>query len=343
MKLATLRNGSRDGQLVVVDRVLAYCVSATQIAPTLQFALDHWSDCEPQLQTLSEALNVGRAEGAMRFDPHGAAAPLPRAYQWADGSAYLSHAELVRQARGVEMPQNLYHEPLLYQGGSDVLSGPHDDILAADEAWGIDLEAELAVVTDDVPMGTLADDAVKHIRLLMLVNDVSLRNVMRPELLKGFGFYQSKPATAFSPVAITPDEAGDAWDGRKLALPVSSHVNDKLLGRPHAGNDLSFDFPALIAHAAMTRDLAAGTIIGSGTIANRDRAVGSSCLQERRMLETIAGGAPTTPFLAFGDTVRIDVADAQGASLFGAIEQTVVKYTGPTAPRPQMAFAVSNA
>lgn len=337
MKLATLRNGGRDGRLVVVDRAMARCAPATDIAPTLQFALDDWARCEPRLQALSEALNAGRAEGATAFDPRTAAAPLPRAYQWADGSAYLSHAELVRQARGAEMPQNLYHEPLLYQGGSDVLSGPHDDILAADEAWGIDLEAELAVITDDVPMGASADDAAEHIKLLMLVNDVSLRNVMRPELLKGFGFYQSKPATAFSPVAITPDEAGAAWDGRKLALPVISHVNGQLLGRPHAGQDLSFDFPTLIAHAALTRDLAAGTIIGSGTIANRDRSVGSSCLQERRMLETIAGGAPATPFLAFGDTVRIEVLDARGASLFGVIEQTVVEYEGPTAPRRQTA------
>jgi fumarylacetoacetate (FAA) hydrolase len=232
------------------------------------------------------------------------------------------------------MPENLYHEPLLYQGGSDVLSGPRDPILAADDAWGIDLEAEIGVITDDVPMGTSAEDAASHIKLVVLINDVSLRNIMRPELQKGFGFYQSKPATSFAPVAVTPDELGEAWDGRRLGLPVISHVNGELLGQPDAGADLYFDFPTLIAHAALTRSLGAGTIIGSGTIANRDRSVGSSCLAERRMLEVLEAGTAKTPFLTFGDRVRIEVLDADGNTVFGAIDQEVVKYEGPSVRAP---------
>jgi fumarylacetoacetate (FAA) hydrolase len=336
MKVASLKERGRDGTLVVVSRDLTKFVRVPKIASTLQHALDNWDHVEGKLREVYERLNSPEIPEAERFDPFQAAAPLPRAYHWCDGSAYLSHAELVRKARGADMPENLYHDPLLYQGGSDVLSGPHDPILAADDAWGIDLEAEIAVITDDVPMGVSAADAGAHIKLVMLVNDVSLRNVMRPELLKGFGFYQSKPATAFSPVAVTPDDLGPAWDGRKLALPVISYVNSELLGRPDAGNDLYFDFPTLIAHAATTRDLGAGTIVGSGTIANRDRSVGSSCLAERRMLETIESGAAKTPFLTFGDTVRIEVLDAEGKSVFGAIEQTVVKYEGPSSRARQV-------
>ena len=270
---------------------------------------------------------------AFRFDSAAAASPLPRAYQWADGSAYLYHAELVRKARKAEMPQSLYSDPLMYQGGSDSFIGPRDDIIAADESWGIDLEAEVAVITDDVPMGITVAQAASHIKLIMLVNDVSLRNLIPGELAKGFGFFHAKPATSFSPVAVTPDELGAAWDGRTVHLPLVSHLNSKLLGRPNAGTDMNFDFPTLIAHAARTRELEAGTIIGSGTVSNRDPAAGSSCLAERRMIETIENGQPETPFLKFGDRVRIEMLDGAGNSIFGAIEQTVVKYTPPTGIR----------
>ena len=326
MKLASLKAGGRDGTLVVVDRDLRRAVAVPDIARTLQAALDDWARCAPRLAAVSERLAAGEAKEAVSFDPAAAASPLPRAYQWVDGSAYLHHAELVRKARKAEMPQSLYGDPLMYQGGSDSFIGPRDDILAADEAWGIDLEAEVAVVTDDVAMGTGADEAAGHIKLVMLVNDVSLRNLIPGELAKGFGFFQAKPATAFSPVAATPDELGAAWDGRTVHLPLVSHLNDKLLGRPNAGTDMNFDFPTLIAHAARTRALEAGTIIGSGTVSNRDPDAGSSCLAERRMIETIADGKPTTPFLKFGDRVRIEMLDAAGLSIFGAIEQKVVKY-----------------
>ncbi len=252
---------------------------------------------------------------------------MPRAYQWADGSAYLHHAELVRKARKAEMPESLYRDPLMYQGGSDSFIGPSDDILAAEEAWGIDFEEEVAVVTDDVPMGIDAAAAAAHIKLIMLVNDVSLRNLIPGELAKGFGFFQSKPATAFSPVAATPDELGAAWDGRKLHLPLVCHVNGREFGRPDAGADMNFDFPMLIAHAARTRMLAAGTIIGSGTVSNRNpHEIGSCCIAERRMIETIEKGSAETPFLRFGDRVRIEMLDADGASVFGAIDQKVAPY-----------------
>ncbi len=326
MKLATLKKGGRDGTLIVVSRDLK--TAATADVATLQAALDNWSASKPRLQAIYDKLNAGNQPGAFPFDVNSAAAPLPRAYQWCDGSAYLSHAELVRKARGAQMPEILYREPLLYQGGSDVLIGATEDIVAADTAWGIDLEAEIAIVTDDVPMGIAAADADKHIVLLMLVNDTSLRNVMRPELEKGFGFYQSKPATAFSPVAVTPDELGAAWDGKTIDLPLHSFVNEKLLGSPHAGKDMNFSFPDLIAHAARTRFLAAGTIIGSGTVSNRDMSVGSSCLAERRMLEQLESGAPKTQFLQFGDRVKIEMRDAKGQSIFGAIDQKVVRYQG---------------
>jgi fumarylacetoacetate (FAA) hydrolase len=326
MKLASLKSGGRDGTLIVVSRDLSRAVAVPEIAPSLQAALDGWAACAGKLGAVSDALNDGAIKAAFAFDPAVVASPLPRAYQWADGSAYLYHAELVRKARKAELPPSFYSDPLMYQGGSDSFIGPCDDILAADEAWGIDLEAEVAVITDDVPMGVTPDEAARHIKLVMLVNDVSLRNLIPGELAKGFGFVQSKPATAFSPVAVTPDELGAAWDGRKLHLPLISRLNETLLGRPDAGQDMNFDFPTLIAHAARTRELEAGSIVGSGTVSNRDATVGSSCLAERRMIETIAQGQPETPFLRFGDRVRIEMRDGAGHSIFGAIDQRVVKY-----------------
>lgn len=328
MKLATLKNGTRDGVLVIVDRTLARCVPAGA-ATTMQQLLDRWDELTPAVQAQSDALNAGRLPDATPFDAAQAMAPLPRAYQWCDGSAYLSHAELVRKARKAEMPQFLYHDPMMYQGASDTFLGARDPIEIEDQSWGIDLEGEIAIVTSDVPMGVSAQDARQHIRLLMTVNDVSLRNLIPHELSKGFGFFHSKPSTAFSPVAVTPDELGTAWDGAKVSLPLVSVVNGQELGHPNAGVDLDFDFPALIAHAAKSRRLAAGTVIGSGTVSNRDLSVGSSCLAEKRMLEVIADGKPSTPFLRFDDRVEIDMCDASGQSVFGRIEQQVVKYTPP--------------
>ena len=328
MKLASLKHG-RDGRLIVVSRDLARAALVPQIAPTLQCALDNWTTCEPALAKIAAALDAGQAGDAFAFDPAQCAAPLPRAYQWCEASAYVVHVELVRKARGADLPASFWTDPLMYQGGSDDFIGAHDDILAADEAWGIDYEAEIAVITDDVPMGTTPELAAHHIKLVALLNDVSLRNLIPGELAKGFGFFQSKPATAFAPVMVTPDELGSAWDGAKLHLPVVSAVNGREVGRPNAGIDMTFGFPQLIAHAAKTRNLRAGAIIGSGTVANHDRTTGSSCLAEVRSLETIAGGKPVTPFLHFGDTVRIDVADASGHSIFGAIDQRVARYTGP--------------
>lgn len=325
MKLATIDNGTRDGKLVVVSHNLQHYVIADDIAPTLQYALDHWSTLAPQLNALADQLNTGKIAPTGDFNDVTVSAPLPRAYQWCDGSAYLSHAELVRKARGAEMPEVLYREPLLYQGGSDILIGAKDDIVLGDYAWGLDLEAEIGVITDDVPMGTTVEEAAQHIKLVVLINDVSLRHVMKPELLKGFGFYQSKPATAFSPVAVTPESLGEAWKGSYLELPVSSYVNGEHLGSPNAGVDLNFNFSQIIAHAAKTRDLAAGTIIGSGTVSNRNhQEVGSSCLQETRMLEIIETGEAKTPFLNVDDQVKIEVIDAQGQNVFGSIEQKVV-------------------
>lgn len=326
MKLSSLRSSSRDGELVLVSRDLSRALRVGDIAATLQAALDDWSAVEPRLRERAAALEAGAVKGEFAFDPTAAAAPLPRAYQWCDGSVYLSHAELVRQARGAEMPKSLYHDPLVYQGGSDQMIGARDPIVVADEAWGIDLEAEIAVITDDVPMGVKAEAASGRILLVTIVNDVSLRNLIPAELAKGFGFFQSKPATAFAPVVATPDELGDAWDGRKLSLPLRSWVNGRLLGEPNAGEDMNFDFATLIEHATKSRSLGAGTIVGSGTVSNRDRAVGSSCLAEVRMLETIASGEPETEFLRFGDSVKIDMTDANGNTIFGAIEQTVVRY-----------------
>ncbi|MEO1247251.1 MAG: fumarylacetoacetate hydrolase family protein [Pseudomonadota bacterium] len=334
MKLASLKSG-RDGDLVVVSRDLKRYLPAGMAAPTLQTLLDNWELLAPEVEKLEADLEISGRE----FDPAECAAPLPRAYQWADGSAYVNHVELVRRARGAEMPESFWTDPLMYQGGSDSFIGPEDPVLAADEAWGIDFEAEITVVTGDVPMGVNAADAAQHVRLIMLVNDVSLRNLIPAELAKGFGFFQSKPSSAFSPVAVTPDELGDAWKDGKLHLPLLSTLNGKPFGRPDAGIDMTFDFGALIAHAAKTRPLGAGTVIGSGTVSNKldggpgktiaEGGVGYSCLAELRTIETIQDGKPSTPFMQFGDRIRIEMLDSQGESIFGAIDQVVEKYTGP--------------
>ncbi len=329
MKLASLKEGGRDGTLIVVDRELKRAVRASNIAPTLQKALDDWAKAAPRLMALAEQLRDDKAPGSFELDTTALAAPLPRAYQWADGSAYVVHVELVRKARGVEMPPSFWTDPLMYQGGSDSFIGPNDEIEMADEAWGIDFEGEIAVITDDVPMGISPAAARKHIKLVTILNDVSLRNVIVGELAKGFGFFHGKPATAFAPAAVTPDELGNAWDGAKLNLPLISTLNGKEFGHPNAATDLNFDFGQLIAHAARTRHLEAGTVVGSGTVANRDASVGCSCIAERRVRETIDSGKPTTPFMKFGDHVRIEMLDRHGQSIFGAIDQKVVKYDPP--------------
>jgi fumarylacetoacetate (FAA) hydrolase len=333
VKLATLKDGTRDGRLALVARDLARA-AYSRSAPTLQAALDRWAVLGPALA--SEAAGLERG-GGFAFDPSACAAPLPRAYQWADGSAYVNHVALVRKARGAEVPASFWTDPLMYQGGSDSFLGPRDPIRLADEAWGIDFEAEVAVVTDDVPMGVAAAEAGRHIALLMLANDVSLRGLIPAELAKGFGFFHGKPSSSFSPVAATPDEFGEAWDGRRLHGPVLCHVNGALVGRPDAGVDMTFDFPTLIAHAARTRPLAAGTIVGSGTVSNRgadggpglpvaDGGAGYACLAEVRVVESLREGAPRTPFLSFGDRVRIEMPAAAGGSYLGAIDQTVERY-----------------
>jgi fumarylacetoacetate (FAA) hydrolase len=334
MKLASLKGG-RDGRLVVVSRELTRAVDAGQIAPTLQAALDDWASAGPKLALLANALVCGAAATTFRFREGGCASPLPRAYQWADCSAYVSHVSLVRKARGAEMPVAFWTDPLIYQGGSDSFLGPRDPILLpGDESLGLDLEAEVAVVTDDVPLGVSAQAARAHIKLIMLANDVTLRGLTGPELAKGFGFFQSKPSSAFSPVAVTPDEIGQSWDGAKLSLPLLSFVNGVPLGRPNAGIDMTFDFGQLIAHAARTRPLVAGTVIGSGTVSNRasdggpgkpiaQGGVGYSCLSEQRVVETLLEGQPRTPFLKLGDVVRVEMVDDGGHSIFGAIEQEV--------------------
>ena len=335
MKLATLKNATRDGKLVVVSRDLTRQTDASFLAPTLQAALDDWRRIAPHLAALAESLEHGSVPSD-RFHEHDAHSPVPRAYQWADGSAYVNHVELVRKARNAEMPASFWTDPLMYQGGSDAFVPPRDPIRMADEAWGIDLEAEVAVIVDDVPMGADKNRARDAIRLVMLVNDVTLRALTAPELAKGFGFFQSKPSSAFSPVAVTPDELGEAWDGGKVHLPLMVDLNGKPFGRANAGIDMTFDFPALIAHAARTRPLSAGTVIGSGTVSNRldgkpgkpvsEGGAGYSCIAEQRVIETIQLGEPKTPFLRFGDTVRIEMRDKAGHSIFGAIQQTVEKY-----------------
>jgi fumarylacetoacetate (FAA) hydrolase len=325
MKLASLK-GARDGALVVVSRDLKTCMDAKGIAPTLQVALDNWKTVRPLLERAYEMLNDGSAGRVLQFNPKACASPLPRAYQWADGSAYVTHVELVRKARGAEMPPSFWTDPLMYQGGSDGFIGPTDDIVAADEAWGIDFEGEVAVVTDDVRYGCTREEAADHIKLLMLVNDVSLRNLIPAELAKNFGFFQSKPASAFSPVAVTPDELGEAWHDAKVHLPLRVTYNGKEFGRPNAGVDMTFSFAELIAHAAKTRALAAGSIVGSGTVSNKSGDAGSACIAEKRTLETIAGGKPVTPFMKFGDRVHIEMLDAEGRSIFGAIDQEVRRH-----------------
>ena len=325
MKLASLKHG-RDGELVVVSRDLSRAVKVPAIAATLQAALDNWAQAKPKLEAVYQRLNDGLETGAFAFEQAACHSPLPRAYHWADGSAYVNHVELVRKARGAEIPESFWHDPLMYQGGSECFIAPHSPIQMADEAWGIDLEAEIAVITDDVPMGATAAEAAGHIQLLMLVNDVSLRNLIPGELAKGFGFYQSKPSSSFSPVAITPDELGDTWRDGKVHRPLVSHINGALFGQPDAGVDMTFNFPTLVAHAAKTRPLGTGTIIGSGTVSNYDRSAGSSCLAEKRMLEVIESGEAKTPFLKFGDRVRIEMFDAAGHSLFGRIDQVVEPY-----------------
>ena len=328
MKLATLKDGSRDGQLAVVSRDLASAHFATGIATTLQQLLDDWNFVSPQLEDLYATLNGGKARHAFAFDPAQCHAPLPRAFQWADGSAYLNHVELVRKARGAEVPASFYEDPLMYQGGSDDFLGPRDDAVFASTDWGIDFESEVAVVTGDVAMGATPDAALESVRLLMLVNDWSLRNLIPAELAKGFGFLQSKPATAFSPVAVTPDELGPAWRGGRLHLQLQSVWNGRQVGLVDAGPEMTFHFGQLIAHVAKTRRLRAGSIVGSGTVSNKDWAQGYSCVAEKRAIETIESGAPQTAFMQFGDTIRIEMLGSDGLSVFGAIEQRVAPLPG---------------
>ncbi len=335
MKLASLNEG-RDGRLVVVSRDLSRAAPVAEIAPTMQAALDNWDHAAPLLDATYHSLNVGGARDAFDLDPAKLASPLPRAYQWADGSAYVNHVELVRKARGAELPESFWTDPLMYQGGSDSFIGPREDIVVASEDYGIDFEAEVAVITGDVPMGVTTEQAGGHIRLLMLVDDVSLRGLIPGELAKGFGFFHGKPSSAFSPVAVTPDELGDAWDGAKVHLPLLSTLNGDLFGKPEAGQDMTFSFPQLIAHAAKTRKLSAGTIVGSGTVSNLDPdgspgrpvaegGLGYSCIAEIRMIETIRDGKPSTSFMRFGDRIRIEMQDREGQSIFGAIDHKVVQ------------------
>ncbi|NKB46623.1 MAG: 2-keto-4-pentenoate hydratase [Legionellales bacterium] len=324
MKLATRKTHSRDGALCVVNQSLSQALDISDQIPTLQCLLDHWSTLAPLAEQAYHQLNQGKAVDAFVFKSEQFAAPLPRAYQWADGSAYVTHVALVRQARGATMPENFWTDPLMYQGGSDHFLGPCDDIVADSEAYGIDFEAEISVITDDVPMGLDPSQAGCHIKLITLVNDVSLRNLIADELSKGFGFFQSKPASSFAPVAVTVDELGDAWDGKRVHLPLFSYLNQQLFGQPNAGIDMTFDFPTLIAHAAKTRLLTAGTVIGSGTVSNQDHSRGSSCIAERRMLEILEHQQAQTPFMRYGDRVRIEMLDAQGQTIFGCIDQQVV-------------------
>ncbi len=329
MKLGSLKEGGRDGTLVVVSRDLTRAVRATGIAPTLQRALEDWSSLAPRLAALSAALDDGSADGAFDVDMQALASPLPRAYEFVDGSAYLPHVERVRRARGAEVPESFYTDPLMYQATSAGFNGPRDPVRVVDEAYGIDLEAEIVVVTDDVPMAATPEQAAAHIQLVGLVNDVSLRNLIPGELAKGFGFLQSKPRSTLSPVLVTPDELGDAWRGNKLHLPLLTHVNGEWFGAPEAGVDMQFDFAQLVAHVAKTRPLSAGTIVGSGTIANKDTSLGASCFAEKRTVEALETGKPQTPFMSFGDLVRIEMLDAAGNSLFGAIEQRIERQPLP--------------
>ena len=323
MKLGSLKEGGRDGTLIVVSRDLSRGVRAGGIAPTLQRALEDWSHVAPRLNALYEALNEGTAVGSFALEMSELAAPLPRAYEFVDGSAYLPHVERVRRARNAEVPESFYTDPLMYQATSAGFHGPTDPVRVVSEDYGIDLEAEIVVITDDVPMAVDAAGAAEHIQLVGLVNDVSLRNLIPAELAKGFGFLQSKPRSALSPVFVTPDELGEAWQGSKVHLPLVTHVNGQWFGAPEAGEDMQFDFAQLVAHAAKTRPLGAGTIVGSGTIANQDTSRGASCFAEQRVVETLRDGKPSTPFMKFGDVVRIEMFDRAGHSIFGAIEQRI--------------------
>jgi fumarylacetoacetate (FAA) hydrolase len=324
MKFATLKSAtSRDGEVCLVNSILTLAVKVNSIAPNLQSILENWEAYQTHLAKTYQRLEQNLLPEAFPFDSRMLESPLPRAYQWADGSAYVNHVELVRKARGATMPENFWTDPLIYQGGSDTFLAPCAPIIVLDESFGIDFEAEVAVITDDVPMGVRVEDAAQHIKLIMLVNDISLRNLIPEELAKGFGFFQSKPASSFSPVAVTPDELGSSWDGERVHLPLQSILNGQVFGKPNAGKDMTFSFPQLIAHAAKTRTLAAGTIIGSGTVSNVDRSLGSSCIAERRMLEILETGAPITPFMQFGDCIQIEMHNKEGASIFGAIDQTV--------------------
>lgn len=326
MKLASLKSSSRDGELCVVNKALTKALKVDKIAKTMQFAIENWDIIAPQLQEIYEQLNSVQIKDSFDFKAADFCSPLPRAYQWLDGSAYVNHVELVRKSRGVEMPENFWHDPLMYQGGSDKFIGPCDAIEVSDEAYGIDFEAEVAIITNKVPMGTSASSAKSHIKLLMLVNDVSLRNLALGEVAKGFGFLQAKPASSFSPVAVTPDELTTFWDGYRVNLPLKSYLNNQLFGQPNTGDDMVFSFPELISHAAKTRELSAGTIIGSGTVSNKDRSRGSSCIVEKRMLEVINEGKATTPFMHFGDRIKIEMLDTQDNNIFGSIDQKVVQY-----------------
>ena len=328
MKLGSLKAGGRDGTLIVVSRDLGRAVRAEGIAPTLQRALEDWSNLAPRLNALSEALNAGEAEGAFDLDLSLLASPLPRAYEFVDGSAYLPHVERVRRARGAEVPESFYVDPLMYQAVSAGFYGPRDPVRVPSEDYGIDLEAEVVIVTDDVPMAPTPEQAAGHIQLIGLVNDVSLRNLIPNELAKGFGFLQSKPRSALSPVFVTPDELGDAWQGNKVHLPLLTHINGAWFGAPEAGIDMHFDFAQLVAHAAKTRPLSAGTIVGSGTVANEDTSRGASCFAERRTVETLETGKPITPFMKYGDVVRIEMRSRDGHDIFGAIEQRIEPAAG---------------
>ena len=330
MKLATLKDGSRDGQLVVVSRDLSQAHYATGIANSLQSVLDDWAFMAPQLEDLSVALNQGRARHAFAFEPAQCMAPLPRAYQWADGSAYLNHVELVRKARNATVPESFYIDPLMYQGGSDDFMGPRDPIVVPDEAYGIDFESEIAVITGDVAMQASPEEALECVRLVMLANDVSLRHLIPDELAKGFGFLQSKPATAFSPVAVTVDELGDTWQGGRLNGVLQSTWNGRRVGLCEAGPEMTFHFGQLIAHLTKTRRVRAGSVIGSGTVSNKDWAKGYSCIAEKRCIETIENGKPSTDFMRFGDTIRIEMKGRDGQSIFGAIDQTVTPLETPS-------------
>ena len=326
MKLATIKNNTRDGQLVVVNKDLTKAVKVAEIAPTMQAAIDNWDKTSPLLAQVYNELNQGKRTDAFPFNSHDAMAPIPRAYHWADGSAYVTHVELVRKARGAELPESFWTDPLMYMGASDAFIGANDDIEIEDLSWGVDFESEVVVITDDVPAGTKAKDAREHIKLIALVNDVSLRNLIPGELGKQFGFYQSKPWTAFTPVAVTPDELGNAWKDAKLHLPLLSTLNNQLIGHPNAGIDMTFDFGQLIEHAAKSRSLMAGTVIGSGTVANQGSPTGSSCLAEVRCLEIIKDGKPSTPFMQYGDRIEIEMKNKEGESIFGKIDQKVTEY-----------------